>query len=166
MYFYQWKFQKLIKFLRFSSCCEEIDDGPIDKKAKQMEICLRIQSHFHCNCFLSRKTEVSDSTETGGSKEKEQTENTSDLVNIQISGSKSCICLVLSDSNFFRVVMQKNIWWMLAFITIIFFLLYVEDAVNIQIWDLLETMKSWWMWIWVKTRPCGGQGHITYRTAR
>lgn len=31
---------------------------------------------------------------------------------------------------------------MLAFITTIFFLFYVEDAINIQIGDFLETMKS------------------------
>lgn len=31
---------------------------------------------------------------------------------------------------------------MLAFITTIFFLLYVGDAINIHIGDLLETMKS------------------------
>lgn len=132
VHFYQWKFQKLIKLLRFSSCCEEIDDGPIDKKAKQMEICLWIQSHFYCNCFLSWKPEISDSTEMGGCKENKQTANTGNLVHILISGSKSWICLVLSDSNFSWVTMQKKIWLTLAFIATIFFLL---------LWKVPSTLK-------------------------
>lgn len=78
----------------------------------------------------------------GGCKENKQTANTGNLVHILISGSKSWICLVLSDSNFSWVTMQKNIWLMLAFIATIFFLLYVEGAINIQIGDLLEKMKS------------------------
>lgn len=126
IHFYLWKFQKLIKLLRFSSCCEEIDDGPIDKKAKQMEICLRIQSHFYCNCFLSRKPEMNDSTETGGCKEKKVTAKTGDFLEILIFGSKSWIPLVLSDSNVFWVTMQRNKnknWLRFAFIATIYFLL-------------------------------------------